>query len=282
MGDGAQQGEQALAAARRGGEHAIDHDSFSWFARAGLLARGCVYGVIGLLALKLAFGSEGRTTNQTGALQTIAHQPLGGVALGGVAVGLAGYAVWRLLRAAIGHGTREADGAMDRIAAAGSGLAYGALCFAAIEILNGAGSAGGGASAPKSTTAGVLGWSGGRELVGAAGLLLIGVALYQGYRGVSRKFMEQADTARMSPRVKGAYTVLGSSGHLARMVVFGLSGYGLLVAAIDFAPHKAVGLDGALSELARSSEGPLLLGVVAAGLICFAAYSIADARYRKI
>jgi len=94
--------------------------------------------------------------------------------------------------------------------------------------------------------------------------------------------MEQADTAKMSRGVRRTYAVLGTCGHLARMVVFGISGYGLLIAAIEFEPHKAVGLDGALNELTRSAEGPLLLGIVAAGLICFAAYSIADARYRKI
>ncbi len=71
-------------------------------------------------------------------------------------------------------------------------------------------------------------------------------------------------------------------GHLARMVVFGLVGYGLIKAAMDFDPQKAIGLDGALSKLQQLSYGPLLLGVVAAGLIGFALYSIADARYRKI
>jgi hypothetical protein len=35
--------------------------------RAGLVARGIVYGVIGILALKLALGSGGKTENQTGA-----------------------------------------------------------------------------------------------------------------------------------------------------------------------------------------------------------------------
>jgi hypothetical protein len=30
------------------------------------------------------------------------------------------------------------------------------------------------------------------------------------------------------------------------------------------------------------SYGPLLLGIVAAGLIAFALYSLSDARYRKI
>lgn len=66
------------------------------------------------------------------------------------------------------------------------------------------------------------------------------------------------------------------------MVVFGLVGFGLIKAAIDYNPHSAIGLDGALNKLAHSSDGPALLGVVAAGLIAFALYSIADARYRKV
>ena len=43
-----------------------------------------------------------------------------------------------------------------------------------------------------------------------------------------------------------------------------------------------MGLDGALSALAQASYGPVLLGIVAAGLIAFGAYSMADARYRRV
>ena len=66
------------------------------------------------------------------------------------------------------------------------------------------------------------------------------------------------------------------------MVVFGLVGIFLVKAAVDFKANKAVGLDGALAKLAHRSYGSLLLGVVAAGLIAFALYSISDARYRRI
>ena len=76
--------------------------------------------------------------------------------------------------------------------------------------------------------------------------------------------------------------MLGVVGHLARMVVFGLIGWFLIRAAIEFDPDKAVGLDGALAKLAHASYGPVLLGIVAAGLIAFGCYSLADARYRRI
>jgi hypothetical protein len=66
------------------------------------------------------------------------------------------------------------------------------------------------------------------------------------------------------------------------MVVFGLVGVFLIKAAVDYNPDKAVSLDGALAKLAHASYGPLLLGIVAAGLIAFGAYSLSDARYRRI
>src|SRR5664279_1498272 len=95
----------------------------------------------------------------------------------------------------------------------------------------------------------------------------------QGYMGVSKKFLDTSKTGEMSREVKRSFTAIGVFGHLARMVVFGLIGYGLLKAAIDYDPRKAIGLDGALNKLSHNSYGPFLLGVVAAGLIGFALYS---------
>lgn len=250
-----------------------------WLGRAGLVARGVVYAVVGVLALKLALGDGGKTTSQQGALKTIANQPFGKVLLVVLAIGLAGYAIWRLMRAAAGHGREDSDSDFDRIAAFFSGLAYAALCVTAIAILAGAG---GGSGSPKKATGGVLDWTGGPLLVGIAGVILICVGLYQAYKGVARKFLETSKTSEMSQGVKRGFTVLGVCGHVARGVTFSLIGYGLIKAAIDYDPKKAVGLDGALRKLAHASYGPLLLGIVAAGFVMFAAYSMADARYRKV
>jgi hypothetical protein len=250
-----------------------------WLGRAGLVARGVVYAVVGVLALKLALGDGGKATSQQGALKTIASEPFGKLLLVALAIGLGGYAIWRLLRAAAGHGREDRDSGFDRVAALFSGLAYAALCVTAIAILVGAG---GGSGSPKKATGGVLDWTGGPLLVGIAGAVLIGVGLYQAYKGIARKFLETSKTHEMSEGVKHGFTVLGVGGHVARGVVFSLIGYGLIKAAIDYDPNKAVGLDGALRKLAHASYGPLLLGIVAAGFVMFAVYSMADARYRKV
>jgi hypothetical protein len=271
----------AVRSAQRGGDAVTHRREFAWLARAGLVARGVVYGIVGILALKLAVGSGGKATTQRGALMTLAQEPFGQALLIATAVGLAGYALWRLVRAGIGHGSEQNDSGFRRVAGVASGVAYAALCVTAVKILTGASSSGG-ANSPKQTTAGVLGWTGGTVIIGTVGAILIGVALFQGYKGVSQKFLDDSQTRQMSHAIKRGFTAIGVFGHLARMVVFGLIGYGLVKAAVDYTPRSAIGLDGALSKLSHQSYGPLLLGVVAAGLIGFALYSIADARYAKV
>jgi hypothetical protein len=267
--------------ARQGGERVVRSDAFELLARAGFVARGLIYGIIGILAIKLAVGAGGQTTNQQGALKTIAQQPFGKVLLILVAIGLGGYACWRILRALLGHGPEASDSGFERLAGLASGIVYASLCVVAVKILLGSGS-GSGSQNVHGKTAGVLGWPAGTWLVGIAGAILIGVGLYQGYRGIKKEFLKDSKTEEMGPTVKKWIEVVGTFGHLARGVVFGLVGIFLIKAAVDYNPNSAVGLDGALAKLAHASYGPFLLGVVAAGLIAFALFSLSDARYRRI
>jgi hypothetical protein len=266
--------------ARAGGEQIAHSRGFEWLARAGFVARAVVYVIIGILAIKLAIGSGGASANQQGALRTISAEPFGKVLLILIAIGLGGYALWRLLRALLGHGPEGSDSAIDRVAALASGIVYAGLCAIAVEILLGSG--GGSSGGAQKTTAGVFGWPAGTWLVGIAGIALIGVGLYQGYRGISKDFLDDSKTEQMSPHLRPWIEWIGTFGHLARMVVFVLVGAFLITAAIDYNPNKAVGLDGALAKVDHASYGPFLLGVVAAGLIAFGIYSLSDARYRRI
>ena len=261
------------------GNDIVNLRAFELLARAGFVARGAVYAIIGLLAFRLAIGQGGKITNQQGAFQTVAHQAFGHLLLVLLAIGLGGYSLWRLFRAALGHGPEGSDGGFDRVAAVASGLAYGILCVIAVEVLMG--SAGGSGNAHK-TTGGVLGWPGGTWIVGTAGVAMIGVALYQGYRGITQSFLKDSKTEEMSARMRRWIARVGTVGYLARMVVFGLVGIFLVKAAIDYNPSAAVGLDGALAKLIHQTYGSYLLGVVSAGLIAFAVYSFSDARYRRI
>lgn len=270
------------AQARSAGRSAQHSTAFEALTRIGFVARGVIYATIGLLAIQVAMHSSNKATDQRGAMETIQKQPLGHWLLIAIAIGLGGYALWRFVQATIGHGPEGGgdNSTMGRIIAAASGFAYAGMCALAVSILLGAASQT--SSSPHKSTAGVLDWPGGQWLVGAAGVIFIGVALYQGYKGVTKKFLQEDKTDEMGPTTKRWITGIGVIGHLARMVAFGLIGIFLLKAAIDYAPSKAVGLDGALGKIAHQTYGPFLLAAVAIGLIAFGLYSITDARYRRI
>jgi hypothetical protein len=266
--------------ARSAGNRFVDTKLFEILSRAGFLARGLVYAIIGVLAFDLATGHGGKITNQQGAFRTVEHQPFGHFLLALLAIGLGGYALWRLFRAALGHGPEGADSGLERIGALGSGLVYAALCAIAVELLTGSGSSGSGNA--KQTASGVFSWPAGRWIVLVAGLVMLGVAGYQFMRGVARKFLDDDKTEKMGPAMKTWITWAGTVGHVARAVVFGLVGAFLVRAAIDYKANEAIGLDGALAKLYDRPYGPWLLGAVAAGLVAFGIFSITEARYRRI
>jgi hypothetical protein len=128
----------------------------------------------------------------------------------------------------------------------------------------------------------VLSWPAGRWLVGAAGLAIIGVGIWNLYRGLSRSFEDKWRVRSLSPTWRTWGGRAGVLGHIARFVVFGLIGIFVMKAAIDYNPKDAIGLDGALQKLAHASYGPVLLGVTAVGLVAYGVFCIVDARLRDV
>jgi hypothetical protein len=254
---------------------------FALLARAGYVGRGVIYALIGVLAFRIAEGVGSARPNQQGAMNKIAHQPFGHGLLVLLAIALGGYALWRLAQALIGHTPEYGrHSTVERIGAAGSFVAYAAFCILAITILRG--SAANSSTKPSKTTAGVLHWPAGREIVAGVGLLFLVIAAYQAYLGLSKKFLSYSKTYQMTRPTLKAFTAIGVVGLVARAVAFALIGLFTLKAARDYSPKDAVGIDGALTRLTHHAYGTTALIIVAIGLIVFGAYSLADARYRKI
>lgn len=77
-------------------------DWFESFGRAGWVAKGLVYGLVGLLFVGIGFGpSDSDEANQAGAIESIAEQPAGRVLLIAVGAGLLLYAIWRFFTAVL-------------------------------------------------------------------------------------------------------------------------------------------------------------------------------------
>ena len=268
----------------RQGQRAAHGPWFEWLARFGFAARGVLYLLIGALTVELALGQGGKSASQAGALQTVAHQPFGEVLLIAIAVGFGGYALWRLMQAALGHGPEGGgeDTPGYRIMALASGLIYLSFMVLSIRILTSPNHNAGQKPKAGHAAADVLSLPGGQFMLGIVAAVLIGAGLYQAYRGVTAKFVEDAKIGEMSPTVRTWYTRVGVAGYLGRAAVFGLTGALVAAAAISNRAHQAKGLDGALQKLGNQPFGVVLLLVVAAGLVAFGLYSLADARYRRI
>lgn len=271
--------ERPAGGAKAAANDFVDTRLFAILSRAGFVARACIYGIIGILAFDLAIGHGGKITNQQGAMRTVAQHHFGHLLLLLLAIGLGGYALWRLFRAGLGHGREGSDHGIDRIGALGSGLVYAGMSAVAAEILTSGKTSGGSA---KHTASGVFAWPAGRWLVGVAGLVLVGVAVYQLRRGLAKKFLDDSSIGQLRRPLDGWLTTLGVVGHVARAVVFGLVGAFLVKASWDYEANEVIGLDGALAKLYNGAYGGLLLGLVAAGLIAFAVFSLVEARYRYI
>jgi hypothetical protein len=250
-------------------------------ARVGLVAKGVSYGLVGVLAIGVATGTGGQATSRQGALKQLAGSGFGSVVLALLTAGFAAYALWRFVQAATVSEDDEKKLWGKRVAYAGRGVIYAGLAFSAAKILAGAGGGQSQTGKAHRTTAVVLSWPGGTWLVGIAGAVIIGVGAWNAYRGVTRKFEERWRRG-MSATAKRWAGRAGVAGHVARAIVFTLIGSFAIKAALDYNPKDAVGLDGALQKLAHQSYGPFLLGVTAAGLVAYAIYCFADARYRDV
>jgi Domain of Unknown Function (DUF1206) len=249
--------------------------------RLGLGARGVIYIVIAILAFRVALGHSEDQASQNGALQEIASKPGGQVLIWIIAIGLLAYALWRLLSAAFGARVDPvATDAKQRVKALGEGIGYGAIAIIAVKVAAGSGSSSGGGG--QKQTAMVLGWPGGQFLVGLVGVVALGIGAFFVYDGVKADFTKELKLGGMSPTARKAVVTLGRVGRIAQGVVFGIIGVLIIVAAVQYDPDKAKGLDGALKSLVSQPYGPWLLSLVALGLLAYGLYGIAEAKLRKV
>ncbi|WP_051732196.1 DUF1206 domain-containing protein [Kitasatospora phosalacinea] len=247
--------------------------------RSGFVARGVIYALVGVLALRIAFGAGGEDADRQGALHQVAVRPFGTALLWALAVGFVGMALWRASTAVFGEAGQKKTG--SRLLSAGRAVFYGFVAWGTASYAAGSGSGSDSDSASKDWTATTLGWPGGRWLVGAAGLLLAGVGVAIAVRAVQRRFLRKLDTASMRPRTRTTVTGTGVSGNVARGAVYAVAGAFAVTAAVRFDPGRARGMDDTLRSFADSAAGPWLLVVVAAGLVLYGVFSFASARWRR-
>jgi hypothetical protein len=248
------------------------------------MAKGIVYVVVGLIAVRAAIGWGGRPTDTRGALQTVNQQRVvGDVLLAAVAVGLLAYVFWRLAQALLDLDLKGANpkGLAVRAGYVGSGLAYLGLATTAAAMAMGDGG-GRRSDQVRRWTAVALEDPGRWWLVAAAGGAVLGSAAWQFYKAYTAKFEDRLALSRVSADGRRWVRRVGRLGLAARGITFGVIGWFLVQAALHADPGQARGLEGALSVLRRQAYGPWLLGVVGLGLAAYGVFSMVEGRYRRI
>jgi uncharacterized protein DUF1206 len=230
--------------------------------RVGYVAVGLLYATIGVIAARIAFlGAQDRAAGMHGSLTVLFRQAEGRTILTGVAAGLACFALWRVIQTF----TFRGDFIM-RVGWAITAIGYGALTWTAIGLL---------LSFPKGQNFEHMGVGlllpspAGRVALRLAAVILIVtglVAIVQAISGRLPRWLAAAGQRRPIRRVALRFARFGLA---ARGVVGIVMGWLLLRAVRTFDPGQAREIGGSLKYLSQSAGGPLLMGIVALGLLSY-------------
>ena len=245
-------------------------------ARVGFGMNGVLHILIGVIALRIAFGGGGEA-DQGGALGELASRPAGGALLWVIVVGLWALGLFQVLEAALVRGTEKEDWAA-RVKEGGKGVAYLAVGFTAFTFARGGSSDS--SDQTESLSARLLATPGGVVLLVVVALIVVGIGGYMVVKGIRQKFREDL-VVPSGP--SGRVTIaLGIVGYVAKGIALVVVGVLFGVAAVQADPDEASGLDGALKALAELPFGTIVLTAVAFGLIAFGLYSFVRARRARL
>lgn len=252
--------------------------SFRALVTAGLCVVGCVHILIGVLALQMAWsGSPDKEADQKGALQALSANPVGGVLLWIVAVALCGLVVWKLTQAwwGFGYESKRVARIRRRLGAVGGAGMYLVLAVTAIRYSLGEKTQSGD-SAQQTRIGILLSQPYGQILAVVAAAVVIGYAAILVKRGITGSFTKELD-GEPAPAMKR----FGQVGFVAKGVAVALMGVLFGWAAVTYDPEKAAGMDDSLRLVNQQSAGPVLLTMIALGLIAYGLYCFSWARHAR-
>lgn len=259
--------EQARAGARRAGGSPVVENG----ARVGYAASGVLHLLLAWLALRITWGAYRGEADQSGAFGALAATPAGRVVLGVVGAGLVLLALWNLTEAILVRGD-----AGRLVKAAAKTVTYAVLAWGAIGFTVGIHQKSS-AQQTKDVTASLMAKTWGTVLLVVIGLVVVGIGVGMAYKGIAHKYREDL---REDPGT--GVEVAATFGYVAKGVSLLIVGVLFWVAVATNDPQKATGLDGALRALLHLPLGKLLLTIVALGLVAYAIYSFARAKYARV
>lgn len=249
---------------------AADHPLVERAARFGYAANAVMHAIIGLLAIKLAFG-QGVSADQGGVLQVLVQSTGGKVLVGFGVFSWAALAFWQ-----VGEACLSFYSAKTRLKAVAKALTYAVLSILCVLTLV-RGQSASSKEQNVSTTAKLMEHSAGVALVVAVGVIIVAVGAYHVVKGAKKRFHE--DLVGQQPQwVEHA----GVVGYILKGLALVATGIFFANAGLTNDPSDAGGLDAALHKLLEKPFGALLVGAIGLGFAIFGIYSAARSRYAKV
>lgn len=251
-------------------------------ARVGLIARGTVYVLIGVLALMVIVygpGAGGKITDSRGALRALVQQPLGYFLSSLIALGLFCYAIWRVLAGIFDYDVYGGgwSGGFVRAGQVLGGFVYMGLGAYALNLMflftrtN-----------TRASEQRLVRWlfelPFGTWIVGAVGvgILVFGVAQFViAWLEAFRHYIH------VPPEHARVIVTICKYGLMARGMVFTLIGWFFTRAALTHSAREAGGFREAWRALRAQPMGDAWVTFVALGFIAYGFFSAIEARYRK-
>ena len=254
------------------------HDWLQTMGRIGIGSRGVIYLILAYLAFDIArHGKAPAQASSTGALEEVRNRSGGLALLVVLALGLGSYAIWRLLNAVLSK-----EGMVKRLGSLAIAVIYFGLLARAIELAAGHSTGGGVSANPEPFVGRVMGWPGGKEIVGVCGVALVIAGVGLGLWSLLHRYSKSLAIGRLSRGWQRTVRALGATGDLSRGFLLALVGSYLIGTAATGNPSQAKGVDQALKALVHHSYGAVLIGFVALGLLFFGIFSFFDARLRRL
>ncbi|MDO1501051.1 DUF1206 domain-containing protein [Winogradskyella maritima] len=243
-------------------------------ARFGIISKGIVYSIVGILTAMSAFNLGGGQSGSRDALSFLAEQSYGKVLLFIMGLGLLSYAFFRFYQ--VGNASEEDSkkSAIKKVGYAISGIIYLGLSVYSFTLLSGNSS---GNSSDflnfihnETTKTMVL-------FLIALGLLAKGI--YELYRAYSKKYKEDIG-ATLGTNAEGVFLKWARFGITSRALVFIIMGF--LTGRGALKNDSSLGSKTDAFSFIKQEFGATVLGLIAIGLVGYGVFLFIKSKYAKV
>jgi len=245
-------------------------------SRIGMMAKGIVYLLIGILTTLPILGMGGKASGSKDTLTFLAQQPFGKVLLILIGFSLLAYLFFRCYQAFanLKNHKKDAKGYAMRASYVFSGLVYGFLGFTALKM------AFGGSSGNSSSVSKLLNSEYGHIIAIIVAIGLTGKAIYEFHMAYSGKFKDEVNHANISSKARNLLLNAGKIGFTARGIVAAILAFLFFKAGFK---HSGGDINRADAfNLLQNEVGAIVMTLVAVGIAAYGMFMVLKSKYPNV